>query len=148
MNMNSSNFYQQDNEVEIVTLDGKRFLKKEPQVEEISKQMIKDAYEDILKNKPKQFGVGEFKTVHCENSCAPDLMIVHNRQTFCPICKRLLEVVGDANDHYDQVFQIWQGDKNFMEDILYGNKDAKLFVLDDEGLDLNEDWTEPEVKEL
>jgi len=165
MNMNSENFmehivaedkqkneplYISDETVEIVSYDGKRYLAKDPCIEEISKSMIKDAYEQILKNKPQQFGVGEFKRVHCDSCYAgEDGMVVHKRQTFCPICSRLVEVLGDANDTFEKQFQTWQGDKNFLENILYNNKDAKLFLLD-EG-DPDEEltpMTEPEVLEL
>ena len=135
MVMDTENYYVSDNPIKVVREDGKTYLKTEPHIEEISKADIKMALVDLMKNKPQQVGLGEFKIRYCDN-CATEY-ILHNRQTFCPICKVMTEIIKeDANIGYDDLFQVWQADKNFLEDILYGNKDAVLYVVDEDDDDI------------
>ncbi len=126
---------------------GKRYIKTEPVVEEISKDDIRVAYRELLRNKPQQVSVGEFQIRFCE-SCAQDF-ILHKRQVFCPICKRIIDIVSeDANEGFDEMFQVWQADKNFLENILQGNKDAKLYVLPDEDEEDDVNLTDPIIDDL
>lgn len=138
--------YVSDLNIEIVKVDNKRYLKTEPVIEEISKEDIRLAYKDILRNKPQQVGMGDFHIRHCYD-CGEDF-ILYKRQTFCPICKRIIDIVEeDANFDYDTLFQVWQGDKNFLENILQGNKEACLYVLEDKKEVIDEDrgWGESDI---
>ena len=148
MVMTDDNFFVSDDPIEIVSYNGKRYLKKEPAIEEISKNMLSNHLKDLMKNKPKQFGIGEFQIRYC-STCAQEY-ILHKRQTFCPVCKVMIELIeDDANFDFDVIFQEWQADKKFLEDILYGNKDAALCVLNDDNDD-DYDTVEscPKVEEL
>ena len=140
--MTDDNFFVSDDPIEIVVYDGKRYLKKEPAIEEISKKMLSDSLKDIMKNKPQQFSVGEFQIRHCDTCCQE--YVLHSRQTFCPVCKIIISLIeNDANFDYDELFQEWQADKKFIEDILYNNKDAVLFLVDE---DIEE--TDPSIEEI
>ena len=110
--------------------DGELGIRKNPYIEEITKEDIKELLLEVLKTKPKQVGIGQFNVRHCDK-CAEDY-VLHLKQTFCPICKMVIEIIDkDANSEFHDLFAIWQEEKNFLERILYGSEDAALYILDD-----------------
>ena len=131
--------YVSDLNVEIILVDGERFIKTEAAIEEITREDYTEAYKEILRNKPQQVGIGDFQIRHCD-ACTEDF-ILHKKQVFCPVCKRMIELVEeDANFDFNEVFQEWQDDKNFIENILQGNKDAVLYIKDQESIDESRGW--------
>ena len=129
--------YVSETSLTIVEEENKRYLSSNPRIEEITKEDIKDLLRDVMRNKPQQFSLGEFQIRHCD-SCHHEF-VLHKRQTFCPICYEICELIEeDANFDYDELFQKWQGDKNFLENILYSNKDAVLYLAEDATPDMEE----------
>jgi len=137
--------YVSDGVVEIVVKDGKRYIKSEAAIEEISRENYADAYKEVLRNKPKQFSLGEFQIRHCDK-CMQEF-VLHKKQTFCPICKDVIEVIKeDANYQFDEFFKKWQEDKNFLENILQGNEKAVLYIEEEEEpIEEVEGWGESDI---
>jgi len=99
--------------------DDELYLSLEPDIEHLHKQDLFSLYKYTVRHKPKQVPIGEFQVKECESCNFKG--IIHKRQTFCPLCKDILSVIDeDANEEYDEMFQVWQAKKNFIESIVNG----------------------------
>lgn len=93
---------------------------KATRVEELTVDDFKDYYKEVMKQKPKQLPMGEYRVVECD-SCSFEGTI-HVKQTFCPKCHKLVNVIQpDANFDFDTLFQSWQVKKQCIESIINGN---------------------------
>lgn len=102
--------------------DAKPFLAVEPEVEHLTKEDILEFHKDFLKNKPKQFPVGEYRYVMCDNCDWGGVLL--KKQLICPMCH--LESLDEMEKtDIDQVcldkISRWLDEKKEIDKILSGN---------------------------
>lgn len=96
-------------------------LEKNPTIEYLTKDDFMHFFNDYLTKKPEQFPVGDYSIKNCNGDC--DFQgVIHKQQLFCPICRaKLHDTHTDPNEGYDEAFQKWQRNKNFLHNIIINN---------------------------
>ena len=95
-------------------------------IEELTVDDFKEHYKELMRHKPKQLSIGDFYIAQCDNCHFNG--ILHIKQTFCPHCKKMVDVLEkDANFNFEEIFQSWVDRKKYLENILNG--DVQTFIL-------------------
>lgn len=100
--------------------EDKPYLNPNPEIEAFTKEDFIELWKETKRNRPMQFPVDEFCIRVC-NRCGFS-GVVHNRQTFCPICYEIMETINaNPNSEFDATFKRWEEEKNFIEKIINGD---------------------------